>query len=156
MTTGLMIEGLVIILLIATIVYCSVLSGRLKKLKAEESALRSTIAELLTATELAERAIQGLKTTAHEHQKTLGMRVRDAERLNVDLQSQLENGEHLLQRLLVITKAGNAPTGQQNRALPPQRRKSQAEAVPETKSQPRTVSELAAEATARINALRSR
>jgi len=52
MTTGIFIEGLVIVLLTATIVYCYILSGKLKSLKLEESMLRSTIAELMTTTEL--------------------------------------------------------------------------------------------------------
>lgn len=141
MTPGLLIEGLVIVLLIATISYCAVLSKRLKILKSEESALRSTIAELLTATELAERAIQGLKVTAHEHQKTLGMRVRDAERLNVELRAKLDEGDQVMQRLVAITQAAPLP-GQRRVVSRP------------TTSQPRAVSELAAEATARINALR--
>ena len=105
MTPGLLIEGLVIVLLIATISYCAILSGRLKRLKSEESALRSTIAELLTATELAERAIRGLKVTANEHQKTLGLRVRDAEKLNSQLLEKLDKGEGLIGRLITITQA---------------------------------------------------
>ena len=50
MTSGIFIEGLVIVLLSATIVYCYILSGKLKSLKLEESELRSTIAELMTTT----------------------------------------------------------------------------------------------------------
>ncbi len=142
MTPGILIEGLVIVLLVATIGYCAVLSGRLKKLKSEESALRSTIAELLTATELAERAIRGLKITANEHQKTLGLRVKDGERLNIELQARLDEGDALMERLIAITKA--APVAQP-------RRTAQRTPVP---SNPRQVSELAAKATARINALR--
>lgn len=142
MTPGIMIEGLVIVLLMATIWYCIVLSGKLKKLKLEESALRSTIAELLTATELAERAIRGLKVTAHEHQKTLGLRVRDAERLNLELLTRLGEGDQLMQRLIAITQAAPLPAVRRQPASRP------------TVSNPRAVSELAAEATARINALR--
>ena len=145
MTPGIFIEGLVIILLIATIVYCYILSGKLKSLKLEESALRSTIAELMTATELAERAINGLKVTAHENQKNLGMHVREAERLNVELRANLSEGEELVQRIAAITQAGSV-----NKPLPAQRRP----VARPTTSQPRAVSELAAEATARINALR--
>ncbi|MEP2943934.1 MAG: DUF6468 domain-containing protein [Hyphomicrobiales bacterium] len=143
MTPGLLIEGLVIVLLIATISYCVLLSGRLKRLKSEESALRSTIAELLTATELAERAIRGLKVTATEHQKTLGLRVRDGERVNVELHEKLEQGEELVKRLTAITNAG-AP-------LPPMRRSTKRP----TASNPRTVSEMAIQATERINAIRN-
>src|SRR5205085_2560359 len=54
---GLIIEGLVAILLMITIGYCMILNKRLKRLKADERALTATIAELITATEMAERAV---------------------------------------------------------------------------------------------------
>ncbi len=61
---GLIIEGLVAILLMVTIGYCMILNNRLKRLKADERALTATIAELITATEMAERAVAGLRNTA--------------------------------------------------------------------------------------------
>jgi hypothetical protein len=61
---GFAIESLVAILLILTIGYCMLLNTRLKRLKADEHSLKATIAELITATEIAERAIGGLKHTA--------------------------------------------------------------------------------------------
>ena len=147
MTSGILLEGLVIVLLTATIAYCYILSGKIKSLKLEESALRSTIAELMTATELADRAINGLKVTAHENQKVLGLHVREAERLSVDLKASLNEGADLMQRIVAITNAGAA-----SKPLPAPRRPV---ARPTTATaQPRAVSELAAEATARINALR--
>lgn len=145
MTPGLLIEGLVIVLLIATIIYCYILSGKIKSLKLEESALRTTIAELMTATELADRAINGLKVTAHENQKTLGLHVREAEKLNVELKASLDEGAELMSRIVAITKAGAA-----DKPLPAARRP----VTRPTVSQPRAVSELAAEASARISALR--
>ena len=54
---GLVIEGLVAVLLIVTIGYCILLNKRLQRLKADEQSLKATIAELITATEIAERAI---------------------------------------------------------------------------------------------------
>jgi hypothetical protein len=56
---GLAIESLVAVLLMLTIGYCMLLNSRLKRLKADESSLKATIAELITATEIAERAIGG-------------------------------------------------------------------------------------------------
>ena len=79
---GLMIEGLVAVLLLVTIGYCVVLNGRLKRLKADEQALKATISELITATEIAGRAVAGLKATAQEADRTLGERLRAAERLS--------------------------------------------------------------------------
>ncbi|MGB3273113.1 MAG: DUF6468 domain-containing protein, partial [Xanthobacteraceae bacterium] len=63
---GLVVEGVVAALLIATIGYCTVLNKRLKRLKADEHSLKATIAELITATEIAERAIGGLKLTVRD------------------------------------------------------------------------------------------
>ena len=72
---GVIIEGLVAILLMVTIGYCSILNNRLKRLKADERVLKATIAELITATEMAERAVAGLRTTARECESTLGERL---------------------------------------------------------------------------------
>ena len=93
---GLMIEGLVAVLLLVTIGYCVVLNGRLKRLKADEQALKATISELITATEIAGRAVAGLKATAQEADRTLGERLRAAERLSADLDRQLRGGEAML------------------------------------------------------------
>ncbi len=58
---GIAIESLVAVLLMVTIGYCMLLNTRLKRLKADEHSLKATIAELITATEIAERAIGGLE-----------------------------------------------------------------------------------------------
>ena len=60
---GLVIESLVAVLLLLTIGYCMLLNRRLKRLRADEQSMRAMIAELITATEIAERAIGGLKVT---------------------------------------------------------------------------------------------
>ncbi|MEA2990842.1 MAG: hypothetical protein QOG83_3553 [Alphaproteobacteria bacterium] len=96
---GFVIEGLVAVLLLVTIGYCMVLNDRLKRLRADEHSLRATIAELITATEIAERAVAGLKTTAHECEDTLGERLKSAEHLCTDLSRQAKAGEMILSRL---------------------------------------------------------
>jgi hypothetical protein len=93
---GLMIESLVAALLLVTIGYCVLLNSRLKRLKADEQALKATISELITATEIAGRAVAGLKATAQEADRTLGERLRAAERLSADLDRQLRGGEAML------------------------------------------------------------
>jgi len=103
---GLMIESLVAVLLLVTIGYCVVLNGRLKRLKADEQALKATISELITATEIAGRAVAGLKTTAQEADRTLGERLRAAERLSADLDRQLRGGEAMLG---LFPRDANAP-----------------------------------------------
>jgi hypothetical protein len=106
---GMIIDGLVAILLMLTIGYCMLLNRRLKLLKADEHALRATISELITATEIAERAIAGLKITARECDIGLGDRLARAERLNVELDRKLAAGNELIDRLSQIARAGRRP-----------------------------------------------
>jgi Domain of unknown function (DUF6468) len=97
---GLMIESLVAFLLLLTIGYCVILNQRLKRLKADEQSLKATISELITATEIAGRAVAGLKETAQECDGTLGERMRAAERLAAGMERQLKAGELLLGELI--------------------------------------------------------
>ena len=82
---ALIIESLVAALLMLTIGYCTVLNQRLKRLKADEQALKATISELITATEIAKRAIAGLKLTVRDCDQNLGERLRTAERFSADM-----------------------------------------------------------------------
>jgi len=112
---GFMIESLVAILLMVTIAYCVILNSRLMRLKADEQALKATIAELITATEIAERAVAGLKTTAHECDHTLGERLRTAERYCTNSDRQIKSGDLLLKRLsrIVTAAAQGEPASEQ-------------------------------------------
>ena len=102
---GLIIEGLVAILLMVTIGYCMVLNTRLKRLKADERALTATIAELITATEMAERAVAGLRTTARECESTLGERLATAEQCCAELNRQVKAGDLVIERLARVVVA---------------------------------------------------
>jgi len=99
------IESLVAILLAITIAYCIVLNKRLMRLKADEHALKATISELITATEIAERAIAGLKLTVRECDDNLGERLRTAERFCADIERQIAAGDRVLDRLVRIVSA---------------------------------------------------
>jgi Domain of unknown function (DUF6468) len=103
---GVIIEGLVAILLALTIAYCMMLNRRLRRLKGDELALKATISELITATEIAERAIAGLKLTVRECDQGLGERLRTAERFSADIDRQLEAGQTVVERLAQIVAAG--------------------------------------------------
>src|SRR5262249_7480525 len=59
----------------------------------DEQALKATISELITATEIAGRAVAGLKAAAQECDQTLGERMRAAERLSAELERQIRTGE---------------------------------------------------------------
>ena len=102
---ALVIEGMVAILLVLTIGYCIVLNSRLKMLKADEQALKATISELITATEIAERAIAGLKLTVRDCDLSLGERLRKAEHLSGEIAHQLDDGNAVLERLTRIVQA---------------------------------------------------
>lgn len=109
---GLVIESLVAVLLVLTIAYCAILNGRLKRLRSDEEALRATISELITTTEIAERAILGLKTTAAECDQTIAQRLTQAEHLSGELARQLDTGESVLMRITQIAEAaGHAGHG---------------------------------------------
>lgn len=103
---GYLIESLVSILLLLTILYCVRLNNQIRLLKADEQSLRATIAELITATEIAERAIGGLKATMRAGEQTLNERLQRSESVSADFALQLSAGEELLARLIRITGAG--------------------------------------------------
>jgi hypothetical protein len=118
---GVIVDGLVAILLMVTIGYCIMLNRRLKLLKADEQSLRATISELVTATEIAERAIGGLKLTVHECDTGLGERLRKAERVTIEIDRAVTAGKELLGRLSQILTAGRG-SDQQVAALNEARR----------------------------------
>ncbi|MEM9635187.1 MAG: DUF6468 domain-containing protein [Pseudomonadota bacterium] len=105
---GMIIEGLVAVLLLITIGYCWMLNKRLQRLRADEQVLRATISELMTATEIAERAILGLKTTAAEADKTLGSRLKQAESMSQTLAEQVGEGEKIFTRITQIAEAARS------------------------------------------------
>ena len=105
MDIGMMIEALVAVLLMLTIGYCITLNKRLKRLRADEQTLKATISELITATEIAERAIAGLKITVQECDAGLGQRLQSAERLSIDLAHQITNGEQVIAKIAQIVHA---------------------------------------------------
>lgn len=105
---GLVIESLVAILLGLTIGYCIVLNKRLARLRSDESAMRGTIGELITATEFAERAINNLRNIARETNDTLGESLRAAKEITRHLDDQVGRGEAVLDRIVKIADVADA------------------------------------------------
>ena len=105
---GIAIESLVAILLLLTIGYCMLLNARLKRLKADEHSLKATIAELITATEIAERAIGGLKHTVRDVNENLGNQLTAAGQLSLQLKKQLAEGDHVVRRISKIAIAARS------------------------------------------------
>jgi hypothetical protein len=105
---GLVIESLVAILLGLTIGYCIVLNKRLARLRSDESAMRGTIGELITATEFAERAINNLRNIARETNDTLGEGLRSAKDVTRNLDDQIDRGAEVLNRIVKIADVAEA------------------------------------------------
>jgi hypothetical protein len=140
---GLLIESLVAVLLVLTIGYCMILNRRLKRLRADESSLRATIAELVTATTVAERAIEGLRTTVTDCDATLGERLRSAERISADLTRDVKRGDEIISRIHRIAVAAKGP-------------KADLEPLPAAAAQERSKTNGAAGAVAAAHAIASR
>ena len=102
---GIVIESLVAVLLMLTIGYCMVLNKRLQRLKADEHSLKATIAELITATEIAERAIGGLKHTVRDVNENLGSQLTAATQMSGLLKNMLAEGDGVIRRLSKIAIA---------------------------------------------------
>jgi len=110
---GIAIESLVAILLLLTIGYCMLLNSRLKRLKADEHSLKATIAELITATEIAERAIGGLKHTVRDVNDDLGNQLTSAEQLSQQRKKQLAGGDDVIRRpSRIVVAARPAPAAE--------------------------------------------
>ena len=109
---GMVIESLVAVLLLLTIGYCMLLNKRLKRLKADEHSLKATIGELITATEIAERAIGGLKHTVRDVNENLGSQLASAAELSLQLKKQLAEGDAVfrrLSRIAIAARPGSEP-----------------------------------------------
>jgi hypothetical protein len=107
---GIIIESLVAVLLMLTIGYCILLNNRLKRLKADEHSLKATIGELITATEIAERAIGGLKHTVRDVNEHLGSQLTAATQMSAHLKNQLAEGDGIIRRLTKIATAARPST----------------------------------------------
>ena len=111
---GMAIEALVAVLLLITIGYCMLLNNRLKRLRSDEHSLKAVIAELITATEIAERAIGGLKHAVRDVNENLGEQLESATRMSENLKRQLSECDHVVRRLSKITIAARPQNQAQN------------------------------------------
>jgi hypothetical protein len=118
---GLMIETLVAVLLLVTIGYCMLLNGRLKRLRADEHSLKAVIAELVTATEIAERAIGGLKHAVRDVNENLGSQLASATSMSEQLKRQLTECDNVVRRLSKIAIAARPQAAEPEPAPAPAR-----------------------------------
>jgi hypothetical protein len=125
---GLMIESLVAILLLVTVGYCIVLNKRLKRLRADEHSLKAVIGELVTATEIAERAIGGLKHAVRDVNENLGQQLTSATQMSDQLKRQLSECDNVVRRLSKIAIAARPPQAAEPEPAPPAQPKSSSNA----------------------------
>ena len=118
---GFLVETMVSILLLLTILYCVRLNKQLRLLKADENSLRATISELVTATEIADRAIAGLKSMMQQGEQSLSQKLERGEALAAELDLHLSTGNQLLARLVriagVTRPVGESPAVQDAKAV---------------------------------------
>ena len=114
---GMAIEALVAVLLLITIGYCMLLNNRLKRLRSDEHSLKAVIAELITATEIAERAIGGLKHAVRDVNENLGDKLETASQMSDHLKRQLSECDHVVRRLSKIAIAARPQNQGQNQAM---------------------------------------
>ena len=115
---GMAIETLVAILLMLTIGYCILLNKRLMRLKADEHSLKAVIGELITATEIAERAIGGLKLAVRDVNENLGSQLAAATQMSDQLYKQLSEADNVVRRLSKIAIAARPVTNPETVAAP--------------------------------------
>jgi hypothetical protein len=118
---GLMIESLVAALLLVTIGYCMLLNNRLKRLRSDEHSLKAVIGELVTATEIAERAIGGLKHAVRDVNENLGNQLTSATQMSEQLKRQLSECDHVVRRLSKIAIAARPQGAAPAESEPPAR-----------------------------------
>lgn len=99
MTVGLILEGLVAILLVATVYYCVLLNRRLSNLRDGQEEFTTLVIELNEATRRAQNSVEDLKSSTIETGRELGERVTSAQVLVDELAMITEAGNNLANRL---------------------------------------------------------
>ena len=99
MSLGLALDGVLAVLLVATIAYCALLHRRLAALRSSTSDMRRLMDDFATATERAERGVAELGRLGAEVGGTLQARTAVARGLGDELQIMTEAGSRLADRL---------------------------------------------------------
>ncbi len=108
MTTGMILDVVVILLLIPTIIYAVILNRRLAALRRSREELSKVVASFNEATMRAEAGIPKLKKATTEANHTLKDRVEKAQTLRDDLAFMIERAEELAGRLEGAVRAARA------------------------------------------------
>ena len=108
MTTGMILDVVVIVLLVPTIVYAVILNRRLAALRRSRDELSKVVNSFNEATMRAEAGIPKLKKATTEANHTLKERVDKAQTLRDDLAFMIERAEELAARLEGAVRAARA------------------------------------------------
>ncbi|WP_421759589.1 DUF6468 domain-containing protein [Devosia sp.] len=119
MSLGMLVETLVAVLLATTIGYCIVLNQRLKRLHGDRDQLRKMVADLVSATTLANAAIQELKATAQEAEIGLEARLGEAERFGIELANHVTAGQQIMDKIARITSVARNGQPMEDRLAEP-------------------------------------
>ena len=111
MNPALLLEGLLAVLLAATVGYCFVLNRRLTALRAMQSEMQSLFAEFNRATERAEAGIALLRKAGEDAGTDLQHRVDKAQKLADELGFIVETGDRLAERLTGQISVARRPGG---------------------------------------------
>lgn len=108
MDAALIINGIVIVLLAATIFYAFRLERRLEAVRNTQSALADVIRELNSATARAEAGLRGLKLAAESSGQALDDRIKRARSVGDELGMLLQAGQRLAQKIDAARPAPSA------------------------------------------------
>ncbi len=107
---GLIVEGLVSILLVATIFYCISVNRKLERLRDDQQGMHQFIRELSAATSSADKAIQGLRATVQDSGDELAGQIDKGRNMNRLLKGEIESAEQTMSKLVILI--GRADTSQ--------------------------------------------
>ncbi len=108
---GLIVEGLVSTLLVATIFYCISVNRKLERLRSEQQGMHSFIKELSSATLNADKAIQSLRATVQDSGAELAGQIDKGRNMSRRLKGEIESAEQTMNKLIVLTGAAGNSSG---------------------------------------------
>ena len=128
-STGFLVEAMVAVLLVVTIGYCILLNRKLNRLHADRSELAKLVADLMTATSLANDALRELRAVAGETDGKLTAHIARAESLNADFEAHIDAGRSVMDKIAKITSAAKREQAFEESASEPRKLQSALQAL---------------------------
>lgn len=127
---GLVMDGLVLVLLGATIIYAARLSRNLKNFREGRKDLEKLIGDLSSQIVRAEGAIEGLKTSARDVSRALQQQLDEAKDIGADLEIMTRGANNMADRLDKAADRHRAAEAIAPQTLPPNVRRPTREEFP--------------------------